>query len=247
MLPNIEFIRTDPKAKITEVNYSDQPTEQFRWHANVNHAALLPISDSNLIRAILDDIQTVLASGQTLKRCRARWVSLVDSADGPMVIKMFVERNRWHVSKRAVQQSRALRHVKFANRLSSEGIATPAPVAIFEERRGPLGGNSCLMYPFVKGSTLSTQADDFDQNKSPTLTNSIRNIVQSHLPELGERLVRTGLVHTDVTAENFVKDSSDRLHMIDLDSVRQTRSILQKRRCLQEFRTLAEQIVAGKK
>ena len=237
----------DLKSKRKVVNYSDQPTEQFRWRAEVNHAALLPTTDDGLIQAICRDIQAVLASGQTLKRCRARWVSLVDSADGPMVIKMYVERNFWHVLKRTVQQSRAFRHVKIANRLSSEGIATPAPVAIFEERRGPFGGNSCLMYPFVSGSTLSTRADDFDHRKSSKLTNRIRHVAQSHLSKLGESLVRTGLVHTDVTAENFVKDSRDQLHLIDLDSVRRTRSVFQKRRCLQKFRTLAEEIVEGKK
>ena len=103
------------------------------------------------------------------------------------------------------------------------------------------------MYRFVKGSTLNTRADDFDRCKSPKLTNRIRNVVKSHLPKLGERLVRTGLVHTDVTPENFVKDSSDQLHLIDLDSVRQTRSMLKKRRCLEEFQTLADEIVTGKK
>ena len=229
------------------MDYSDQPTEQFRWRAEVNHAALLPHTDDGLIRAICKDIQAVLASGQTLKRCRARWVSLIDSADGPMVIKMYVERSPWHVLKRTVQQSRALKHVRIANQLSSEGIATPSPVAIFEERRGPFGGNSCLMYPFVRGSTLCTRPDDFDRSISLNQTNSIRNVVQSHLPKLGESLVRTGLVHTDVTPENFVKDMSDQLHLIDLDSVRRTRSIFEKRRCLQQFRTLAEEIVEGKK
>ena len=229
------------------MKYSDQPTEQFRWQANVKHATLLPTTDGSLIRAILEDIQTVLASGQTMKRCRARWVSLVDSADGPMVIKMFVERSRRHAMKRWVQQSRALRHVKIANRLSSQGIATPAPAAIFEEKLGPFGGSSCIMYRFVKGSTLNTRTDDFNRCKNPRLTNRIRNVVRSRLPKLGERLVRTGLVHTDVTPENFVKDSSDQLHLIDLDSVRQTRSMLNKQRCLEDFRTLADEIVQGKK
>ena len=229
------------------MNYSDQPTEQFRWRAYVNHVALLPTTDNNLIRGIVEDPKTVLASGRTMKRCRARWVSLVDSADGPMVIKMFVERSIRHAMKRSIQQSRALRHVRIANRLSSEGIATPAPVAIFEESLGPLGGNSCIMYRFVKGATLNTRAEDMVVSKSPTLINKIRSIVRSRLPKLGERLVRTGLVHTDVTAENFIKDSSDRLHLIDLDSVRQTRSRFRKKRCLQEFQTLAEEIIEGKR
>ena len=226
---------------------SDEPTEQFRWRAKVKHATLLPITDDCLIRAILEDIQAVLASGRTMKRCRARWVSLVDSADGPMVIKMFVERSVRHAMKRSVQRSRALRHLRIANRLSSEGIATPAPVAIFEERLGPYGGHSCIMYPFVKGSTLETKADDSDRCKPFKLTDRIRNVARSHLPKLGERLVRTGLIHTDVTPENFVKDLSDQLHVIDLDAVRQTRSKFKRRRCLQEFRTLAEEIVEGKK
>ena len=229
------------------MKYGDQPTDQFRWRTNVkvNHAALRPIADGDLIRTILEDVQTVLASGKTLKRCRARWVSLVDSADGPMVIKMFVERSRRHAMKRSVLQSRALRHVRIANRLNSEGLSTPEPVAIFEERRGPLCGNSCIVYPFLKGTTLNTRADENFDRKSPKLTKRIRKIVRSRLPKLGESLVRTGLIHTDVTAENFVKDSSDKLHMIDLDSVRQTRSMFQKRRCLQEFRTLTEEIIEG--
>ena len=103
------------------------------------------------------------------------------------------------------------------------------------------------MYRFVKGPTLNTHIDDFRRCKSSKLTNKIRNIARSHLPKLGERLVRTGLVHTDVTPENFVKDSSDRLHLIDLDAVRWTRSKVKKKRCLQEFQTLAEEITQGKK
>ena len=226
---------------------NDHPTKQFCWQANVKHAALLPITDVHLIRAILEDIQTVLVSGRTLKRCDARWVSLVDSADGPMVIKMFVERSLRHAMKRTVQQSRALRHVKIANRLTSEGIATPAPVALFEERFGPFGGNSCVMYRFVRGTTLAGRPVGPDRRKSFKVNDGIRNVVRSHLPKLGESLVQMGLVHTDVHGENFVKDTNDRLHVLDLDSVRWTRSKSKKRRCLQEFRTLAETIVGPKK
>ena len=182
-----------------------------------------------------------------MKRCRARWVSLVDTADGPMVIKMFVERSVRHSMKQSFQQTRALRHVKIANRLMSEGIATPEPVAIFEESLGPINGNSCIMYRFVKGTTLNTRPEDLVDYKSSAVINRIRSIVRSRLPELGKSLVRSGFVHTDITAENFIKDSKDRLHLIDLDSVRQTRSMAKKQRCVEEFKTLAEEIIVGKR
>ena len=228
------------------MKYLDQQSEQFRWQASVKHTALVPVTDAPLIGAIQEDIQAVLASGRTMKRCKARWVSLVDSADGPMVIKMFVERSRRHALKQAVQKSRALRHVKIANRLSSEGIATPEPVAIFEERLGPFNGSSCIMYRFVKGSTLRTQPNASNRGKTAELANSIRDAVQSHLCKIGERLVRTGMIYKDVHAENFIKDSSDQLHLIDLDSIRQTQSAVKKERCLQKFRMLEKRIVEGK-
>ncbi|WP_186774830.1 lipopolysaccharide kinase InaA family protein [Allorhodopirellula solitaria] len=181
--------------------------------------------DSHFQSNLQANVESVLAQGTTLQRSEWRWISKVETADGPMVVKMFVERCWRHSIKRKFLCSRATIYTKRARQLAAAGIPTPVPVATVAENFAGLIGNSCVVYRYASGQTLRMYLQSIadDENVLPEQRYHKMAEIREQLASLGERLARIGLAHTDVHQGNFLVDQNQSISLLDLDSLRPTR------------------------
>ena len=148
------------------------------------------------------DGDTVLKPGNSQTVWRTRL------GDAEVVVKRYNLKNWLQALRRAFTRSRASRSWENAHQLRAYHIATPRPLAMIEERWGPLRRRAWLITDVARGAGAN------------------RYIVEH--PEDGnlQRLAATvmafgenGLVHGDMKATNFIM-SEDRVEVIDLDSMR---------------------------
>ncbi len=127
-----------------------------------------------------------------------------------LVVKRYNTRNRWHVVKRAARRTRAMRSWDMAYELSRIGIDTPRPVAMIEERLGPVRKRSYYINEFEPGEPCLGYLQ-----AHPAMLESVKD----RLVQLFETLYRNRISHGDMKATNIlVRD--DGLLLLDLDAAR---------------------------
>jgi serine/threonine-protein kinase RIO1 len=92
------------------------------------------------------------------------------------------------------------------------GIPTARPVALIEERFGPLRGRAWYLSEFVAGEAASSLCD---QDKTGE---SVRTAAGQQLTRLLARLALSGLSHGDMKASNFILSQQGAV-VIDLDAM----------------------------
>ena len=161
--------------------------------------------DSDDMRAFLADLDSAIENGQLLKDGNTATVALVDSPVGRIVVKRYNIKNVLHRLSRLFRKSRAWVSWANSHRLEFLGIKTVRPIALVEERLGPLRSRAYFVSEYVEGpdaSMLDAERDDQMQ--------SIAEIIQN--------LSRAGVTHGDLKASNFLL-SDDGAVIIDLDSM----------------------------
>tara|TARA_A100001391_G_scaffold191357_1_gene164619 strand:+ start:294 stop:995 length:702 start_codon:yes stop_codon:yes gene_type:complete len=217
-----------------------KPAQRFRWRVSTKLSSDGSLQDSQFQRDLQADIEAVLSRGITLQRGERRWISLVETADGPMVVKMFLERGVRHSVKRLFLRTRATIYTERAQQLAAAGISTPIPVATVAERCAWLVGNSCVVYRYAPGETLGNfvRSISHDESVLPEQKCRIVRHLRQQMVTLGERLAEIGLAHTDVHHGNFLVDKTHTIQLLDLDSLRPTRKRYRLIRSRQHFQTL---------
>ncbi len=129
----------------------------------------------------------------------------------PVVVKRYNLKNRQHALRRALSRSRASRSWENAHRLRAYHIATPEPLAMIEERRGPFRGRAWLITAPAPG-----QGADRYLREALDETDMVR------LAEVVNAFADNQLAHGDMKASNFIMDEA-RVQVIDLDSMRRHR------------------------
>ncbi len=124
-----------------------------------------------------------------------------------VVVKRYNLKNPWHALRRMFTRSRASKSWENAHRLRAYHIATPHPLAMIEERWGPVRRRAWLITDVAHGEGAN-------------------GYIPAH-PEAGnlQRLADTvlafgenGLVHGDMKATNFIMNETG-VEVIDLDSM----------------------------
>src|SRR5690606_2834310 len=118
-----------------------------------------------------------------------------------------------HALKRAIQPTRAAISWRNAQRLCFYGIATPRPIALVEERIGPLRRTAYFITEFNPGEAASAffrRNDIADQQKAD---------VAERIAVLIRRLRTLNLSHGDMKATNFLIARNEP-SLIDLDAMR---------------------------
>jgi tRNA A-37 threonylcarbamoyl transferase component Bud32 len=167
--------------------------------------------DSPAMRAILEDLDGAISQGQLLKDGNTATVALVDGPEFALVIKRYNIKDNLHLLQRTFRKSRAW--VSWANALRLEflGIKSVKPVALVEQRFGPLRGKAYLVTAYVDGP----DATQLGNRQDPTLEiSSIAQMLTS--------LSQAGVTHGDLKASNFLL-GRDGPVIIDLDSMREHR------------------------
>ncbi|MDH3380499.1 MAG: lipopolysaccharide kinase InaA family protein, partial [Gammaproteobacteria bacterium] len=154
--------------------------------------------DCDFFRELLrapDRIMENSTSDGVFKSDGTTTVARVMGDDLDLVIKRYNTRNRWHVLKRALRRTRAMRSWNMAHELLSIGVATPRPAAVIEERLGPFRKRSYFVSEYVPGQPCLNHLSS---------TTAAGDSVRAHLVTLFERMSRHRISHGDMKATNIL-------------------------------------------
>ncbi|MDE1461934.1 lipopolysaccharide kinase InaA family protein [Spartinivicinus poritis] len=148
-----------------------------------------------------------------LKSGNTATVGMAQYNGQPLVIKRYNIKSVQHRLSRCWRPSRAWVSWLNAHRLGLLGIQTPQPIALIEERCGPLRGRAFLILEYVAGPDCL----------SHFLAATDSSEVERWLPafsQLFETMEKYQISHGDLKANNLLLAESG-LQMIDLDAMQQ--------------------------
>ncbi|WP_374324129.1 lipopolysaccharide kinase InaA family protein [Azonexus sp.] len=155
-----------------------------------------------------------IEQGRRLKSGATCTVAALAMDGGPLVVKRYNRKNWRHALSRAWRPSRAWHSWREAHRLAFYGIATPKPLALLEERWGPLRGRAFLVTEFCPGVSLADALLP-ERVPEPALAQSLEVFFAV--------LCRLRITHGDLKATNLLWHEGQ-LWAIDLDAMTQHRS-----------------------
>lgn len=175
--------------------------------------------EAERLAPILAAPDRAIESARLLKAGRTATVALLEPPEdgertAPLVIKRYNRKNLVHALSRLWRPSRAWHSWREGHRLAFLGIATPAPLALIEERFGPLRGRAWLVTEHCPGPDL---LQHLDPDRPPPEAEA------RALTTLFAALVRERISHGDLKASNLLWHAQ-RLFVIDLDAMTQHRS-----------------------
>lgn len=163
---------------------------------------------------LLADPDAAMAAGRRLKDGGTCTVATVLAGDRELVVKRYNLKNVRHAASRLWRPSRAWHAWREAHRLRFFGVATPAPLALVEERFGPLRRRAWLVTERCPGPNL---LDHLDPGGEPPAAEA------AAIGALFRRLHRLRISHGDLKATNLLWHGG-RVVLIDLDATVQHRS-----------------------
>lgn len=163
---------------------------------------------------LLRDPDGAIESGGRLKSGNTCTVASVAAAGGELVVKRYNLKSVGHALSRLWRPSRAWHSWREGHRLALYGIATPAPLALVEERLGPLRRRAWLVNEFCPGVSL---AEHLSAEREPPAAEAAAIVA------LFATLARLRISHGDLKATNLLWHAG-RVWLIDLDACMQHRS-----------------------
>lgn len=132
--------------------------------------------------------------------------------DMEVVVKRYNLKNWWHALRRAFSRSRASRSWENAHALRAYHIKTPEPLAMIEQRLGPVRQRAWF---------ITRVADGVGANRFFRGREAVELASDAHrLTNLVSAFAENELLHGDMKATNFIL-SAENAEVIDLDSMRQ--------------------------
>ena len=171
-------------------------------------------SEAPALDALLRAPDSAMHKGQLLKDGNTCTVARVDLPDRAVVVKRYNLKGFWHALGRLGRPSRAWHSWREGHRLRFLGVDTPEPLALVEERFGPLRRRAFLVNAFCPGANLETC---LAPDREPDADLAVAIIT------LFERLHQFRISHGDLKATNLLWHEG-RLMIIDLDATTQHRS-----------------------
>lgn len=173
-------------------------------------------SEAAALAGLVADPDRWMAAGRMLKDGGTCTVARVEAGDRPLVVKRYNLKNLHHALSRAWRPSRAWHSWLAGHRLRFLGIATPAPLALVEERLGPLRRRAWLVTEHFPGPNLLDHlAPHVAAGPPPAEADALRRLFAA--------LHRERISHGDMKATNFLWQDGE-VAVIDLDALVQHRS-----------------------
>ena len=163
---------------------------------------------------------------------RAEWVA-PDSTRVPVMIKQPQPRNGLRQLRMLMPPSRSRRAWQVANALLNRNIPTPRPLAILEQKTGPLVRQSILVTEFLDHARDLEAWLKHEQAQSTTRASfRRRRALLSDLVRRLRQLHERGFVHRDCKASNILvaEDDAGQLTLLwtDMDGIRHTGRVGQR-------------------
>jgi tRNA A-37 threonylcarbamoyl transferase component Bud32 len=190
---------------------------QFAVHHTFRRFSSVAREEEEALRALLETpeaLDEAIRAGALLKDGNTCTVARVDVGGRALAVKRYNLKNPRHAVSRCWRPSRAWRAWLAGHRLVFLGIPTPAPLALVEERAGPLRQRAFLVTEFCPGKNLL-------QRPSPERTPDAEEAAA--ITALFGALHRQRITHGDTKATNFLWHGA-RLVIIDLDAMIQHQS-----------------------
>ena len=171
-------------------------------------------AEREALSPVLEQLDASVAQGRLLKDGRTCTVACVEAPQCTLAVKRYNLKSAGHALGRCWRPSRAWHSWREGHRLRFLGIPTPAPLALVEERFGPLRRRAFLVNEYCPGIDL------------------LSLLVPEHEPEVavGEALLaslgalhQARISHGDFKASNLLWHDG-RVFIIDLDAVEQHRT-----------------------
>ena len=169
-------------------------------------------SEVNTLAPLIHDPDAWLEKGTPLKRGNTATLARVEINGRPLVIKRYNIKSPGHALSRCWRPSRAWHSWIEGHRLEFLGIATPSPLALIEQRLGPLRGKAWLITDYCPGENLADHLALHLESPPPATVASI-----SHL---FSQLFAARITHGDLKATNLIWHNGT-VQLIDLDAMRQ--------------------------
>ena len=163
---------------------------------------------------LLKSPDEAIRRGALLKDGRTCTVAQVALAGRPLIVKRYNLKNLFHFLERCWRPSRAWHSWREGHRLRFFGISTPQPLALIEERCGPLRRRAFLVCEYCPGRCL---LDLLSPDCEPA------GDVAQAIIALFSTLHALRISHGDLKATNLLFHDGQ-VVVIDLDAVRQHRS-----------------------
>jgi len=186
----------------------------FRVERRFNHYLAVVRSEAEALAPLLADPDRSMAQGVLLKRGNTCTVARIELAGRLLVVKRYNLKNARHALSRLWRPSRGWHSWREGHRLRLFGVATPAPLALIEERWGPLRGRAWLVTEYCPGDNLLSHLAA-DVAPPPAEAEALRTLFAT--------LHRARISHGDLKATNLLWDAGA-LELIDLDAMRTHRS-----------------------
>ncbi|MDR2450636.1 MAG: hypothetical protein LBE85_02450 [Candidatus Accumulibacter sp.] len=182
---------------------------QFSVRRTARRFSSVARAEDEALAEVLAAPDAAIRQGRLLKDGHSCTVARVDVDGRALAIKRYNLKNPFHALSRCWRPSRAWQAWLAGHRLAFFGIATPPPLALVEERFGPLRRRAFLVTEFCPGENLLRHLLP-DREPPPAEAAAIT--------ALFARLFRLRIAHGDTKATNFLWHAG-RLALIDLDAM----------------------------
>ena len=185
---------------------------QFLVRKALNQLTIIDRQDEKALNEILGKPDQLIRCEQIIKDGRTCTVAGFDLQPGrSVVVKRYKLKSGLHALSRAWRPSRAWHSWRAGHMLRHLGIATPRPMALIEERFGPLRRRAFLINEFCPGINLLQHLLP-DQPPGDAEAQSLLSLFDA--------LHRMKISHGDLKATNLLWDEGH-ITVIDLDGMRQ--------------------------
>ncbi len=166
------------------------------------------------ILPLLKDPDAFMAKGRLLKDGNTATLALVNVGGLSLVVKRYNIKNAWHALKGCLRPSRAWRSWKNAHRLAALGIPTPRPIALMENRWGPLRSKAYFISEYIEAINLSHLL-----RPGKVEENNLKDLIEQFV-EMLQLFADASLSHGDFKATNFLVGAGQ-ISITDLDAMRE--------------------------
>ena len=197
------------------VDYLDKSLRDcslFKSARRVDRFFSIVRTETGLLAPLIHDPDAWLEKGVPLKRGRTATLARVEVNGRQLVIKRYNIKGPVHALSRSWRPSRAWHSWLEGHRLNFLGIATPRPLALVEQRAGPLRGKAWLITEYCDGENLANRWCDPDTAPPAAELDALGALLR--------QLVAARISHGDLKATNLLWCDGTP-HLIDLDAMRQ--------------------------